>query len=232
MLCHFVAEQLTNGLDISYTSLTPTDCLAIGYFVSSVSLTFTSSKSKKFRVYLSNCSLGDAGTKSLMNSISRHIDQYSTVNTYLDLNLSRNNIQEKGASYIADQLNSNRMVSMLWLHGNPIGDKGLQNIFNALKPNKTLKRLDISYCNMTDTGVDSLATALNVNYTLETIYIFGNDAMTNNGLARLVEVLSRNPLTRLVALWISSHFGVDQVEKTINEARQIRGLAAIKVYGK
>ena len=66
-----LAEQLGGSLDLSSTSLTPVDCLAIGYFFSSVAL--TTSNNKVFTVNLNSCSLGDAGTKSLMRSISRHI---------------------------------------------------------------------------------------------------------------------------------------------------------------
>ena len=45
---------------------------------------------------------------------------------------------------------------------------------------------------MTDTGVASLASGLNTNNTLETLHIYGNDAITENGLTCLVEVLSRS----------------------------------------
>ena len=135
-LCQFVAKQLNmrNVLDLSGTSLTPVDCLALGYFLSTVSL--TTSNAEEFTVNLSNCSLGDAGTKSLMCSISRHIDPHSTVNSQLSMYLSRNEIHEEGASHIADLLNSTSIVSTrtLRLDGNRIGAKGIKSIFNALDP--------------------------------------------------------------------------------------------------
>ena len=225
--CQFVAEQLGNELDLQNTSLTPVDCLALGYFLSTVSL--TTSNVKKFSVYLRNCSLGDAGTKSLMCSISRHIDRHNTVNRHFHMDLRSNEIYEEGASHIADLLNNTSIVSTLWLDGNPIGDLGLQSIFNILKVNKTLKCLSVAGCSMTDTGVASLASALNTNTTLERLDIFDNDAITVIGLTCLVEVLSRS--SGLVELWISSHLGVDKVRKTINKARQTSGLAAIRVNG-
>ena len=224
-LCQFVAEQLGNGLNLSGTSLTPVDCLAIGYFLSTVSL--TTSNAKEFKVYLINCSLGDAGTKCLMCSISRHIDPHSTVNRHLDMVLTSNEIHEEGASHIADLLNSTSIVSTLWLYGNPIGDLGLQSICNILKVNKTLKVLSVARCSMTDTGVASLASGLNTNNTLETLDIHGNDAITENGLTCLVEVLSRS--SGLVQLGIPSHLGADKVSKTVNETRQRSGLAVIEV---
>ena len=227
-LCQFVADQLGIELYLRNTSLTPVDCLALGYFLSTVSL--TTSNAKEFKVYLWNCSLGDAGTKSLMCSISRHIDPHSTVNRHLYMDLTSNEIHEEGASHIADLLNNTSIVSTMWLYGNPIGDLGLQSIFNILNVNKTLKLLDVVGCSMTDTGVASLASGLNTNNTLETLHIYGNDAITENGLTCLVEVLSRS--SGLVRLGIPRRLRVDKVRKTINEARQRSGLAAIKVEGK
>ena len=223
-LCQFVAEQLGSGLYLSSTSLTPVDSLAIGYFLSSVSL--TTSNGKEFNVYLGNCSLGDAGTKSLMQSICRSIDPHSTVNTHLYMRLWYNEIHEEGASHIAEVLNSTSIVSTLGLGGNPIGDKGLQTIFDVLKQNKTLKVLSVYNCGMTDTGVASLADALHTNNTLETLYISGNDAITDNGLTCLVEPLSRH--SGMVSLRIPRHLGVDKVGKIINEARKRNGLPYIE----
>ena len=80
---------------------------------------------------------------------------------------------------------------------------------------------------MTDTGVASLADALHTNNTLETLHIYGNDALTENGLTCLVEALSRN--SGLVTLVLPRHMksSVDQMKKTMNETRKRSGLAAI-----
>ena len=186
-LCQFVTEQLGNKLNLRYTSLTPVDSIAIGYFLSSVSV--TTSNAKKFTVHLFNCSLGDAGTKSLMQSICRSIDPHSTVNTHLYLQLEMNEIDEEGASHIAELLNSTSTVSLLWLNGNPIGDKGLQNICDALKQNKILKELGVADCGMTDTGVASLADALHTNNMLETLNIRFNQ-ISEEGASHIAKVLN------------------------------------------
>ena len=165
-ICQFVADQLGGCLNLYGTSLTPVDCVAIGYFLSSVTLT-TSNNNKVFTVDLNSCSLGDAGTKSLMRSISRHIDPHSTVNTHLDMELQSNEIHEEGASHIAEVLNNTSIVSGLWIDVNPIGDKGLQTILNSLKRNTTLKILEVSRCDMTGAGIPSLAEAMDINTTLE-----------------------------------------------------------------
>ena len=225
-LCQFVAEQLESVLYLFHTSLTPVDSLAIGYFLSSVSL--TTSNAKEFEVSLYDCSLGDAGTKSLMQSIRRSIDPHSTVNTHLNMSVWSNEIHEEGASHIAEVLNSTSIVSTLSLGDNPIGDKGLQTIFDALKQNKTLKYLNVYKCGMTDTGVASLVDALHTNNTLEKLYIGGNDAITENGLTCLVESLSRH--SGMGILWIPARLGVDKVMKIINEARKRNGLPDIHVF--
>ena len=222
-LCQFVTEQLGNVLHLSGTSLTPVDSIAIGYFLSSVSV--TTSNAKKFNVYLDSCSLGDAGTKSLMQSICSSIDPHSTVNTHFNImQLERNEIHEEGASHIAELLNSTSIVSELWLNDNLIGDKGLQTIFDALKQNKSLKYLNVSDCGMTDTGVASLADALHTNNTLESLHINHNEAITDNGLTCLVEAVSKH--SRLKSLGIPGCF---KVSHTVNEARRRNGLPDIEL---
>ena len=81
---------------------------------------------------------------------------------------------------------------------------------------------------MTDTGVASLAEAMNINTTLEILYIYGNDAITDNGLTCLVEALSRH--SKLETLRIPRHLKVYEVRNTINEARKRSGLKAINIY--
>ena len=226
-LCQFVTEQLGDMLNLRDNSLTPVDSLAIGYFLSSVSL--TTSNIKAFIVDLNSCSLGDAGTKSLMQSVCRSIDPHSTVNTHLYMRLMSNGIHEGCVSHIAELLNSTSIVSSLLLGWNPIGDKGLQTIVDALQQSKTLRILSVLDCGMTDTGVASLADALHTNNTLERLYISNNAAITENGLTCLVQAVSRH--SGLKTLRIPSHLGVDKVGTTINEARKRNRLPDIKVWG-
>ena len=179
-LCQFVAKQLDHVLDLQNTSLTPVDCIVIGYFLASVSST---ADITVFRVDLSNCSLRDAGTKNLMQSICKNADSesHSTAKSYLDIMLHGNDIHKESAPYIVRVLNLTSGLSLgSWRFdsGNPIDDSGLQIIFDGLKQNKTLRYLDISKCNMTDAGVASLASALSNNNTLQELAIRGNTKIT------------------------------------------------------
>ena len=111
-LCRFVAEQLDGYLNLGNTTLSLVDCLVIGYFLSSVSL--TTSSVKGFRVDLNNCSIGDAGTKSLMRSICRSVI-HNTITTHVVMYLECNEIHEEGASHIAEVLSKTSIINRLWL---------------------------------------------------------------------------------------------------------------------
>ena len=225
-LCQFVTEQLRNELNLRYTSLTPVDSIAIGYFLSSVSV--TTSNAKKFTVHLFNCSLGDAGTKSLVQSICRSIDPHSTVNTHLNMQLEENEIHEEGASHIAELLNSTSIVSLLWLNGNPIGDKGRQSICDALKQNKTLKELGVADCGMTDTGVASLADALHTNNTLERLSIRYNQ-ISEEGASHIARVLNSTGV--LSSLWLSNNpeIGDKGLQSIFDALKQNKTLKELRI---
>lgn len=226
-LCQFIAERLNGSLEIwSQGWLTPADCLAIGYFLSSISVTgYGTGNAEDFTLELYQCAIGDIGTRSLIQGICRNMDPHSKVTTQLLISLSKNDIEEEGASSIAQVLKSTSIVRGLDLQNNPIGDNGLQMIFNSLKHNKTLEFLDVAGCRMTDTGVASLADALDDNGTLKTLHIGDSFAITENGLACLVEVISRKVgLENLLLPW---HLPVDRVIENINDARAKNGLTAI-----
>ena len=56
-LCESVAQQLQYRLDLSGTTLTPSDCLCIGYFLAHV----CKMAAGEFKVNVDSCSLGDQG---------------------------------------------------------------------------------------------------------------------------------------------------------------------------
>ena len=225
-LCQFVAERLNFTLDVCEQGwLTSADCLAVGYFLSAVSITVCSDLDQFFTVELEMCALGDIGTRSLMHGMCNGVDPHSEVLTRLCIALAKNGIQEAGASSIARVLKDTSIVRGLDLHDNPIGDSGLSMLFDSLKHNSTLDFLDVAGCHMTDAGVASLADALNVNTALKTLHIEDNDEITENGLTCLVEVLSKK--SGLECLILPRHLPVDGVTGTINDARERNGLPII-----
>ena len=224
-LCQFVKKQLGNNLYLSFTSLTPVDSVAIGYFLSCVPP--TTDNASEFVVALKKCSLGDAGTKCLMQSICRSIrsDPHCMINTHLHINLEGNEIHEEGASHIAEVLNSTSVVNILRLNDNPIGDKGLQTIFDALQRNKTLKHLFVTSCNVTNTGVASLADA---NGTLEKLVISKNQ-IGEEGASHIARILSDTNVLSILLLDNNHSIGDKGLQTIFNALKQNKTLKCLDV---
>ena len=87
-LCKSVAQQLQHVLDLFGITLTPSDCLCIGYFLAHVCKMVVD----EFKVRLSGCSIGDQGCKYLVSGLHKCLDTHSAVTTLLTINLSNNAI--------------------------------------------------------------------------------------------------------------------------------------------
>ena len=135
-----MADLLNHSLYLSNTTLTPLDCLAVGYFSSVVTTTCTVSRCT---VYLANCSIGDQGCKFLVRGL---LDAQSKVSSQLSLNLSNNDIHEEGIYHIAQLLLNTSVVRVLGLDHNPISYGGLKRLCEALSTNTTLEELELVYC--------------------------------------------------------------------------------------
>ena len=144
-LCRFVDDLLDHNLNLIYTTLTPLDCLAVGYFSSVVTTTCTVSRCT---VDLEGCSIGDQGCKFLVRGLCKCLNVQSKITSQLDLELSINDIHEEGIHHIAQLLRNTSVVRELVLTHNPIGDGGLKSLCEALSTNTTLEELRIAYCSI------------------------------------------------------------------------------------
>ena len=207
-LYHFVAEQ-NRRLSLSYTSLSPLDCLSIGYFIS------LSSSDVGREAYLSNCQIGDSGVKYLTkfmcesSSPISHTQKTSPTRTSspgLKLYLSFNGIHEDGAASIAKVLQSDSsVITLLDLYRNPIGGRGLQFIAKALITNTSLVKLDLSDCSLviSEENGPVVTEMLNKNKTLKTLDLSNNKSimLSQTSLSYIAEGLIIN--TALVELDLS-----------------------------
>ena len=97
-LCGSVSYHLQHGLNLSFITLTPSDCLCVGYILSCVCNTTLG----EFKVNLSGCSIGDQGCKYLVSGLHKCLDTHSTVTTTLSMNLYHNNIKQQGVSDLSE----------------------------------------------------------------------------------------------------------------------------------
>ena len=141
-LCLFVDDLLGHSLTFRGTTLTPLDCLAVGYFSSVVTTTCTVSR---YTVNLGWCSISDQGCKFLVRGLCKCLNAQSKITSQLNLNLSVNDIHEEGICHIAQLLQNTSVVRKLFLSLNPIGDGGLKRLCEALSTNTTLEELLLVY---------------------------------------------------------------------------------------
>ena len=171
-LCQFVASHLKGELDLCGNTLSPMDCLVVGYFLSCVCLT----TSGAFKVNLNSCSLDDYRVSFLVRELSKSSSstdaQTTTRNGYLVMDLSGNGIQENGGKAIGDVLIMNTSLQVLDLHKNNIGEKGCKAIGDGLMVNRFLQVLDI-HGNPISAGVVHIAESLKYNHSLLEINLGG-----------------------------------------------------------
>ena len=180
-LCQFVTSHLNGQLDLCENTLSPMDCLVVGYFLSCVCLT----TSTEFIAKLSNCSLDEYRVSFLVKELSSR-----SLKPLLTLDLSKNILSMKS---LASALEMNDSLEELNLRGNRAGTGiGHMMLGESLKRNRGLKTLNISACDIDDQGMKSLASALNMNGSLQMLDLSWNRAVTGIGFMALGESLKRN----------------------------------------
>ena len=193
-LCQFVAEQLNGLLDLSFTSLSPLDCLSIGYFINTTT-------NGTFRVDLDDCSISDQGAKFLFLGVCKYLNTRSTVTTQLDMDLTDNDIHEEGTHHIAELLTNTNVVNKLDLSRNRVCAEGLKSLCEALVTNTSLTELDLYGCSIVvseDNG-PVLTEMLRRNKTLKVLNLSWN-SVTESGCHYIATGLKDNTSLRALNL--------------------------------
>ena len=193
-ICQFVIRYL----DVDGTSLSPLDCLSIGYLISMSSIDVSTEAN------LGRCQIDDNGVKHLTKfmcgsgSPISHAHKTNPTMTMCSgwiLDLSFNDIHEDGAASITKVLqNGSSVITSLNLMGNPIGGKGLQLLSEALITNTSLVKLDLCHCSLEISDENGLVVTemLRRNKTLRRLNLSGNPDITDTGLSFIAKGLKRN----------------------------------------
>ena len=219
-LCVFVADLLGHTLSLKDTTLSPLDCLSVGYFLSVVSTTV----SAEFTVGLVRCSIGDQGCRFLVRGLCKCLNTHSKITSPLCVLLWNNGIHEEGMSHI---LENTSVVYKLVVGHNSIGEDGLKSLIATGLSNKKLRKLYLYKCDLTDKSMEDLSAGLN-NY-VERLNIVGNDSITENGLKILARRLTT--LSGIRYMGIPKHLksSINSVFSEVNEERRRNGLPEIEV---
>ena len=232
-LCESVAQQLHRRLDLSVTTLSPPDCLCVGYFLAHVCRLAAG----EFKVYLTGCSISDQGCKYLTSGLQKCLDTHGAVTTLLHVDVSRNAISYLGfdhlstllslgcTSYLhagrnnlltervaicapfgtfAEKLTFNTTLRKLWLVECDLNLHSVECLAEALTTNKYMEELYIGGNALCDSGIQHLAFALRINQGLQTLDLV-SCGMTDVGLEYLAKSLQQNNILNRVLLWNSVH---------------------------
>ena len=191
-LCESVAQQLKQEWDLSHTTLTPSDCLCIGYFLAHVCKMAIG----KFSVVINYCSIGDKGCKYLVNGLHKCLDTHSAVTTLLDIYMTGNDISHHGLHHLSTLLKISCIDFLSLTYNNLLSEQDtihatIDTFTEQLKYNTTLKDLRLQRCGLTTLSAESLAEALATNKHLEVLSI-SNNVLCDDGIRHLAHALRVN----------------------------------------
>ena len=185
-LCQFVASELKGELDLSGNSLSPVDCIAVGYFLHQCATICP------MIADLSNCSLDSYKLELLGKELKRPIQ---AVQFEVCIDLSSSRMDGNLTRLIATELiASASVISKLDLSDNPIqrGEDGLSHLCQALVTNTSLVELNLSNCKLTITEENGLALShmMKTNKTLKSLEISPLVNTNGRGVRYLSEGIS------------------------------------------
>ena len=88
------------------------------------------------------------------------------------VDLEEQEIDDAGATQLADALRTNTSVRLLQLGANSIGEAGATQLADALRTNTSVKTLGLSGCKIGEAGARQLADALRTNTSVEELDLF------------------------------------------------------------
>ncbi len=205
-LCLFVVPLLDNFLNLCKISLSPLDCLCVGYFLCCV---YTCGK-EKFRVDLSECRLDNYRVGCVMKELGKCGEGASNDNTTVGrirLNLEHNHVDGNGTHLISEFIMSNpQVIRVLALSYNKIQDvqDGFLCLSRVLCSNSVIVRVSLISCHLriNDENGPMLVKMLRNNATLSELELGYNREIGDTGLRYIVDGMMKNiGIVRLKLWW-------------------------------
>ena len=213
-LCEALSTNTSlKGLDLSNCSLSLDDHGAIPRLLNTN--TILESLDLSYNV------IGNTELKNLCEALSTNTSIKS-----LDLGICSLTISDDNGAALYQLLNTNNSIEHLYLYGNTV--TSCRHIAAGLAVNKTLRILHLNSCKLTDQSIEELSTGLISK--IKTLYIWGNDSITEDGMKTLARHLTTH-CSELTVLWIPGHlrFCIETVFRDANKERKRNGLPEINV---
>eukprot|EP01059_Diplonema_ambulator_P022302 TRINITY_DN3758_c0_g1_i7.p1 TRINITY_DN3758_c0_g1~~TRINITY_DN3758_c0_g1_i7.p1 ORF type:complete len:651 (+),score=217.62 TRINITY_DN3758_c0_g1_i7:80-2032(+) len=138
---------------------------------------------------LSNTGIDD----EVMSEASRYLEESERLQT---LNVSHNNITEKGCVHIASALQSRSLTHLILSH-NKLGD-GAAQLAPALEANDVLQTLELDTCRVRDQSFIAIGVALINNGALHTLKASNNNISDNAGKGFAALLVKNRTLQKVV----------------------------------
>ena len=206
-LCRYVVSLLGGKLDLSDTSLSPVDCLSVGYFLRCTCLTTTGT----FEVELLDCNLDDYKIACVVRELSkccndRHVNFEIRLGSsrfpavVLDKLYNPDVVQELPvaaifASAISSLLCCCSIISLDFSRAlRTLKKEELYHLSCAVSTNSSLAKLNLCHCSLQVTGINgpALTEMLKVNKTLQTLDMSENNGVADVGAFFIAEGLLHN----------------------------------------
>ena len=137
-----IIPRLDGELDFSYVTLSPLDCMSVGYF-----LAFVLRNCRKLKVCLSHCSIDDHSFCLMMGELSKHAEACpaGALHGVTELYIRGNKIGDNGIAHIVTALQTNNTLKTLVIEGETITDEGVLSLVAALTANSSIEYLSLSW---------------------------------------------------------------------------------------
>ena len=168
-----IIPRLNSVVDLSEVTMTPLDCMSIGYFMASLLRA-----GSKVSVRLTHCSIDDYLLGLLVGDFSRHAEVCAARVmqagvTKLDIS-GNDKIIGIGIAHVLQTNITNKLKA----RSCGVSNLEMESLARALAADSTLEELDISYNSIGDEGIGHIGTALLTNTTLKILDITSDCAQT------------------------------------------------------
>ena len=135
LLYQKVIHRLNGELNVCYVTMSPVDCMAVGYFLAFVLRNIT-----EVSVDLSYCSIDGHSLSALVEELSKHAgDSREGFHGVSVLNLNGNKIRDNGIACIATVLKTNNTIKRLLIGDTSVTDRGMVTLSTALAANSSVE---------------------------------------------------------------------------------------------
>ena len=190
-LCQSVASKLKYGLDLRGKTLSSSDCLSVGFFLSSVvKINFS-----EFKVKLDCCCIGDQGCRYIVNYLPAC--SVTKLSTQLSLSMEHNDISYHGFQHLSTLFTDGNSISHFSLSHNKLSRN---DHFELLSRNIsiTVKHLYLVNCNLNSESAANLAMLLiNKHNTMESLNL-SNNALCDSGIQNLCQAFRINQALKVI----------------------------------